>query len=150
MGKQRSRPAGSPVSYARIQQYREQGYDVGPKYKPDLEKIALLSAVKQLAQEERERGAVRSEWQLRSDRADALRKEMELRKQLGQLVEADDVKATALRMGLQIRETLLSIPDRIAARVAAETDPKKVHAIIMTEVRQTLEALAEGRAGDCQ
>jgi phage terminase Nu1 subunit (DNA packaging protein) len=150
MAKKRTRPAGSPVSYERLRQYREQGYDVGPKYKPDLDRIALLSAVKQAIQQERERGAGRSEWQLRSDRADALRKEMELRKQLGQLVEAEEVKATAVRIAQQIREAVLNIPDRIAARVAAEPDARRVHAIVLTEVRQTLEALAEGRAGDCQ
>ena len=146
--KRPTRPAKSAVSYERINAYREQGHDVGPIGDPDIDKVNRIAEIKQVIEGQRLRGegpasTTRNEWKQRSDRADALRKEMELKKELGQLVEAAEVHASAFKIGRQIRDGMLNIPDRMAAILAAESDPKKLHALLVTEIRQVLEVLGD-------
>jgi hypothetical protein len=145
--KKPTRPAKAAVSYERIHEYREQGHDVGPKGAPDIDKVNRVAEIKQVLQGERLRGegpaTGRNEWKVRADRADALRKEMELKKELGQLVEVAEVRASGFKIGRQIRDGMLNIPDRLSTLLAAETDPKQIHAMLVTEIRQVLEVLAD-------
>jgi hypothetical protein len=137
--KHAARPAGSDVTYERIRQYREQGHDVGPKGQPDIDKINRIAAVKQALRKERDER--QSEWRVRIDRADALRKEMELKVELGHLLHVDDVYARAFRIGRQIRDGMLNIPDRLAAIIAAEPDRDKIRALLVAEIEQVLAVL---------
>ena len=57
---------------------------------------------------------------------------------LGEWVEIADVQRDAFRIGRQIRDGLLGFPDRLAAMMAAETDERKVHALLDKEVRLLL------------
>jgi hypothetical protein len=66
-----------------------------------------------------------------------LRKEMELKKELGHLVHVDDVRALAFRIGRQIRDGMLNIPDRLAAIIAAEPDGDKIRALLTAEIEQS-------------
>ena len=134
--KKKQRPAGSAVTYERIRQYREQGHDVGPKGQPDIDKVNRIAAVKQALRQERDE--TKSEWRVRIDRAEALRKEMELKVELGHLAHVDDVHARTFRIGRQIRDGMLNIPDRMAAIIAAEPDPKKISILLTTEIEQIL------------
>jgi hypothetical protein len=68
-----------------------------------------------------------------------LRKEMELKKELGHLVHVDDVRALAFRIGRQIRDGMLNIPDRLAAIIAAEPDGDR--ALLTAEIEQVLAVL---------
>jgi phage terminase Nu1 subunit (DNA packaging protein) len=146
MKKKQSRPAGSAVTYERIRQYREQGHDVGPKGEPDVAKVNRIAQVKQVLQQER--GERHNEWRIRIDRADALRKEMELKKEMGHLVHVDDVRAHGFRIGRQVRDAMLNIPDRLATIIAAETNPDKIRDLLLVEVRQAV-AVLETDHGAC-
>jgi hypothetical protein len=139
MKKKQVRPAGSDVTYERIRQYREEGHDVGPKGRPDVAKVNRLAAIKQALRKERDEG--QSEWRVRIDRAEALRKEMELKKELGHLVHVDDMYARAFRIGRQIRDGMLNIPDRLAAIIAAEPDGDTIRALLTAEIEEVLAVL---------
>lgn len=77
------------------------------------------------------------------ERAEAALRQLELAKQLGQVVLADDVTRAAHTAARAARDALLSIPDRVAGLVAAETDVARVHAILTNELRQALNGLAD-------
>jgi phage terminase Nu1 subunit (DNA packaging protein) len=61
----------------------------------------------------------------------------------GKLVDADEVKREAFKIGRQIRDTLMSIPDRVAAEFAAETNQFKIHTRLIEEIRKALSSLKD-------
>ena len=63
---------------------------------------------------------------------------IEYEERLNKLVNRDEVKVAAFSMARTIRDSLLNIPDRIAAMLAAESDPTRVHYILTEELRRTL------------
>jgi len=64
----------------------------------------------------------------------------------GRYVLADDVRATGEKIGTETRGALMGIADRIAPQVAAESDPRACHALIVAETRRVLDALADAIA----
>src|SRR5687768_13736549 len=58
------------------------------------------------------------------------------------LVSRDEVKVAAFAMARTIRDSRLNIPDRIAAMLAAESDPARVHLILTEEIRRALSELS--------
>jgi hypothetical protein len=58
----------------------------------------------------------------------------------GQLIEAELVRKT-------IADGILGLPDRLATVLAAESEAKKVHVTLKTELARQLEALANAIAG---
>lgn len=71
---------------------------------------------------------------------------IEFEERSGKLVSRDEVQVAAFTRARVVRDNLLNIPDRVAATVAAETDPNKVHSILSDEIRRALEALADGHS----
>ena len=70
--------------------------------------------------------------------------EIKAKVEAGKYVDADEVKVAAFNRARIVRDALLSIPDRLAAVLAAETETPKVHALIAAEIRQALEELTGG------
>jgi len=66
---------------------------------------------------------------------------LEFEQKSGKLVDADDVKKQAFKAARTVRDSMLNIPDRIAAELAAETDTFKIHKRITDEIRKALESL---------
>jgi hypothetical protein len=62
------------------------------------------------------------------------------------LVSADEVKVAAFNRFRQFRDGVLNIPDRLAAVLAAETDPSRVHAALATEIRKVLLEFADANS----
>ena len=60
------------------------------------------------------------------------------------LVDASRVQAEAFRRSRDARDALLAVPGRLAAILAAETDPAVVEARLNEELRMVLEVLADG------
>lgn len=54
------------------------------------------------------------------------------------LVSADEVRVASFNRFRQFRDGMLNIPDRLAAVLAAESDPRKVHELLSTEIRKAL------------
>jgi phage terminase Nu1 subunit (DNA packaging protein) len=70
--------------------------------------------------------------------------ELELAEKTGDLVHREAVRAAIVEKVRVARAALLGIPDRLAARLAAETDPKAAHALLLTELRRICAELEAG------
>lgn len=78
----------------------------------------------------------------REKRASAQLRELELAKVAGELVlktQRDSAEFTRARTA---REAVMSIPDRLSTRLAAETSAEKIHVMITEECRRICNALA--------
>lgn len=66
-------------------------------------------------------------------------------KKLGKLIDAEEVKRTAFRLGRQVRDSMLNIPDRVTAvliaKLGIDVDAAIVHTIMDAEIRKALEGL---------
>lgn len=69
--------------------------------------------------------------------------EIEVRKKSGQLIEVSRVHDQVKSAGVMIRESLLAIPERLAAVVAAESDEQKIRQLMDAEIRHALAGLVE-------
>lgn len=98
---------------------------------PGASAAAAVSAAPSLAQSR----AVREAYQARLAK-------LEYEKAIGKVIDADAVKVDAFKVARQVRDGLLNIPDRVAAELAAEMDPGRVHDRLYREIRTALSALA--------
>ena len=60
------------------------------------------------------------------------------------LVSADEVRVTSFNRFRQFRDGMLNIPDRLAAVLAAESNPRQVHELLATEIRKALTEFSDG------
>jgi hypothetical protein len=68
---------------------------------------------------------------------------LEYKEKSGKLTNVEDVKKAAFNKARQVRDTILGIPDRISAIIAAESNVSKVKKIMIKELRQALEVLSK-------
>lgn len=73
----------------------------------------------------------------------ARQKELEFKIKSGQVIEKAQVEKAAFEVARIARETILGIPDKIAAELAAEPDVQRVHFLLREALLQTLETIAE-------
>lgn len=66
---------------------------------------------------------------------------LEYEEKSGKLVQVDDVKRESFRVARIVRDSMLNIPDRVAAELAAETDPFRVQQRLAAEIRLALSEL---------
>ncbi|MFB3909970.1 MAG: hypothetical protein ACE15D_16380 [Candidatus Eisenbacteria bacterium] len=66
---------------------------------------------------------------------------LEFEEKSASLVSADQVKVEIFRKARQVRDRMMAIPRRNAARLAAETDARVIERILSEEVRKALEVL---------
>ncbi len=74
---------------------------------------------------------------------DAALKELEYKTKTKELLPAEQVKREAIEVAMLVKNTLLSIPERLGPVLAAESSAKEVKKILKNELRQVLEALSE-------
>lgn len=60
------------------------------------------------------------------------------------LVDKNELKMKLAKLHMAVRDSLRTIPDRVAPIVAAETDQAKIHAMLLKEIGQALEGLSGG------
>lgn len=60
------------------------------------------------------------------------------------LVDKNELKMKLAKLHMAVRDSLRTIPDRVAPIVAAETDQTKIHAMLLKEIGQALEGLSGG------
>lgn len=87
-------------------------------------------------------GVTYNQARIQSERVKAQLKELELQKKTGELVSAAEVRETAFNKTRLVRDSLLNLPDRLAALLAAETDVAAVTSILKTEIVQALQELS--------
>jgi phage terminase Nu1 subunit (DNA packaging protein) len=64
-------------------------------------------------------------------------------KEKGELVLAADVRQEASRLARQVRDLLLIIPNRLAAKLAGMTDQDQVRSELQAEIESALRGLAD-------
>lgn len=69
--------------------------------------------------------------------------ELDYLEAIGELVPAAELRAAASNRYRAIRDKLLNIPDRLAAILAAQTDPARVHTELTKEIKQVLHELSD-------
>jgi hypothetical protein len=72
---------------------------------------------------------------------------LEFETKQGRLIEAEAVRKTIAEAVRTLRDGILGLPDRLATVLAAESDSKKVHVTLKTELSRELEALANAIGG---
>ena len=72
---------------------------------------------------------------------------LEFETKQGRLIEAEAVRKTVADAVRSLRDGILGLPDRLATVLAAESDSKKVHVTLKTELSRELEALANAIGG---
>lgn len=71
------------------------------------------------------------------------RAQIELDELKGSLIAVDQVKRETFIMARALRDQLLAIPDRNSAIFAAEKDERKIHRMLLDEIRAALKATEE-------
>jgi len=79
----------------------------------------------------------------RLDKAKASLAELDLAERQGELINADAVHKQDFMLGRILRNNLQTMPDRIAALVAASSDAAECHRLIAGEVHASLEQIVE-------
>ncbi|HOX59656.1 MAG TPA: hypothetical protein PLC99_22470 [Verrucomicrobiota bacterium] len=69
--------------------------------------------------------------------------EMKERQRAGELVELQQVHLAYTTLAAQLRSALERIPDKLAPRLAAETDEHTVHTLLLTELDQAMMDMAQ-------
>lgn len=105
------------------------------KNKADKILDSYIKSADHAALDEQELAGVTPQETYAGNRAKRERFEMELKRvayeqKIGKLIDKAAVERAAYEVARVTRDTLLAIPDRISAEVAAETDVQKVHFLI--------------------
>lgn len=69
--------------------------------------------------------------------------ELEKEEKVGSLIDAEGAEKAAFDLARKAQEALVSIPDRLASILAAETDTVKVHKLMEAEIVLVCTALAD-------
>lgn len=67
--------------------------------------------------------------------------QLEFQEKSGRLVDKNDLRLRLAKLHMAVRDSLRTIPDRVAPVLAAETDQTKIHALLLKEIGQALEGL---------
>lgn len=70
---------------------------------------------------------------------------IEYEKEVGALVSADEVRAQAFKVARTARDSLLSMPDRLAPVLAGESNQFEVHRIMSEEIRRVCNDIASAK-----
>jgi hypothetical protein len=66
---------------------------------------------------------------------------LEFDQRSAKLIDKAELKMKLAKLHMAVRDSLRTIPDRVAPIVAAETDQAKIHAMLLKEIGQALEGL---------
>lgn len=67
--------------------------------------------------------------------------ELEYSERAGKLISADKVKAEAFKISRRVRDSLLGVPERVAAEVAAMKDPRTIAIYLKEQIAAALKDL---------
>lgn len=67
--------------------------------------------------------------------------EAEFQERVGKLVSADKVKAEVFKIGRRVRDSLFGVPERVAAEVAAMTEPREIAIYLKEQIADALKDL---------
>jgi hypothetical protein len=74
---------------------------------------------------------------------EARKKELDFNLKKGTLIEREEVEKAAFEAARITRESIMNVPDRISADLAAETDPGRVRSMLHDALAQALASLTD-------
>ena len=132
------------VSTRTVQYWKKDAMPVCPDGTYDLEAISEWRLTK--IQERSPDSSDRAKWESEYRKNKALMAEIQLKKELGQLVTRDEVEEGRVRRILTIKKALLSLPPRLAPQVV-NVDVKTAEAIIRKRIEEIISDFARGGEG---
>jgi len=87
-----------------------------------------------------QRTLVEAQLRLSAQRTAAL--ELDNQRRRGQLLDAAVVQRDQFEAARIVRDAVLGVPDRIAAELAGETDPRRVYELLADELKRALTSIA--------
>ena len=79
------------------------------------------------------------------ERIKAKKEKVEYDLLIGKLVDSEEVRISAFNRARILRDAMFNIPDRISTILAAESNPRKVHQILLKEIRIALEGQSNAK-----
>lgn len=70
--------------------------------------------------------------------------ELQFKERNAELVSISDVKSQAFALARAVRDGMMGIADRLAPQLAASTDARQVHQLLVEEIRVALRGLNDG------
>lgn len=98
-----------------------------------------VSAPQQPSEEEVATKESYAQARARKEAAMADMAERESLKQMGELVETDDVRAVASNAGATLRSHLERLPDQLAPELSVERNEDRIHALLVEHIEHTLQ-----------
>ena len=83
---------------------------------------------------------------LRTERVRAQLLELELAEKNGVLIDAERVRRVTFEKARVARDALMSLPARLSAQLAAETEQMKIHDLLTVEIHRICTELAAGES----
>jgi len=74
---------------------------------------------------------------------EALTARHEYERRAAELLDANEVKVAAAVVSQHFRHVMLAVPETVAPRVAGESDPARVYALLTAAIREALTAFAD-------
>lgn len=69
--------------------------------------------------------------------------ELEFHERAGKLISADRVKAESFKIGRRVRDSLMSVPERVAAELATMTEPREISIYLKEQIAAALKDLGD-------
>lgn len=69
--------------------------------------------------------------------------ELDFNERAGRLVSADRVKAESFKIGRRVRDSLMSVPERVAAELATMTEPRAISIYLKEQLAGALKDLGD-------
>lgn len=66
---------------------------------------------------------------------------MQVQKEEGKLISADEVKVTSYNKARMVRDAFLNLPARVSSLLVNQQDAEVIHGILMKEIRQIVEEI---------
>ncbi|MHB1098522.1 MAG: hypothetical protein ACYCZR_03090 [Burkholderiales bacterium] len=79
---------------------------------------------------------------IRREKAEALKIELQLAEMCGKLVERAKVEAASYQVGRLLRDMVLAVPGKLAAELAAISDPMQIEIRMRDELRKVLSEIS--------
>ena len=70
--------------------------------------------------------------------------ELQFKERNAELVSITEVKSQAFALARAVRDGMMGIADRLAPQLAASTDARQVHQLLVEEIRVALRGLNDG------
>lgn len=84
-----------------------------------------------------------SDAKTKSEQMNLIVQKVKIEKDIGNLVSSENVKSNSYEIAKKLKESLLTIPDRLCDILASENDGRIIHNMLTKEIKQTLSDIVD-------